>query len=126
MKTIQYNNVSYQSSDIYTRQNYFWQFDAIVGRRVLHTSDAEKCLQILKSILKPEGILCFQESDAINASVGTDGMIFKGNAIQTIWETVKQVVGLFISVKNLIICLIIRESFVILFCRGSDSNINGQ
>ncbi|HHA6199270.1 methyltransferase domain-containing protein [Staphylococcus aureus] len=87
----QYNNVSYQSSDIYQLPETMGHFDAIVGRRVLmYLPDAEKCLQILKSILKPEGILCFQESDAINAGVGADTLSLHQSAIQWIWETVKQ------------------------------------
>ncbi len=44
----------------------------------------------MKSILKPEGILCFQESDAINAGVGADVLSLHQSAIQWIWETVKQ------------------------------------
>ena len=56
----------------------------------MYLPDAEKCLQILKSILKPEGILCFQESDAINTGVGADALSIHQSVIQWIWETVKQ------------------------------------
>ncbi|SUK38625.1 S-adenosylmethionine-dependent methyltransferase, putative [Staphylococcus aureus] len=38
----------------------------------------------LKSILKPEGILCFQESDAINAGIGADALSLHQSAIQWI------------------------------------------
>ena len=61
----------------------------LVERVLMYLPDAEKCLQILKSILKPEGILCFQESDAINAGVGADVLSLHQSAIQWIWETVE-------------------------------------
>ena len=67
----QYDHVSYQLHDIYQLPEALGQFDVIIGRRVLmYLPDVAWALRILKDFLKPEGIFCFQESDAINGGTG--------------------------------------------------------
>ena len=87
----QYNHVSYQQHDIYQLPETLGQFDVIIGRRVLmYLPDVVQALRILKDFLKPEGIFCFQESDAINGGTGADELPLHQTAIQWIWQTVAQ------------------------------------
>ncbi|WP_270915225.1 class I SAM-dependent methyltransferase [Staphylococcus saprophyticus] len=86
----QFENVKYIKGDIYNLPKDISKFDAIVGRSVLmYLPGAYKALNVLKGHLKPNGIFCFQESDAINGGVGADNLPMHQKAIQLVWKTVE-------------------------------------
>ncbi|MBF7015994.1 class I SAM-dependent methyltransferase [Staphylococcus durrellii] len=83
------DNIEYINSDVYQLPDELEPFDVIVGRRILmYLPEAKACLQNLKRFLKPGGILCFQESDAINGGAGAHQLPLHQQAIQRIWDTV--------------------------------------
>ena len=84
------SNITYLQQDIYDLPENLGQFDAIVGRRVLmYLPDPQRALQLLIQHLKPNGIIAFQESDAINGRVGGDRLPHHQEAIQRVWQTVQ-------------------------------------
>ena len=84
------SNITYLQQDIYDLLEDLGQFDAIVGRRVLmYLPDPQRALQLLIKHLKPNGIIAFQESDAINGGVGGDRLPHHQEAIQRVWQTVQ-------------------------------------
>ncbi|CAM3119833.1 methyltransferase domain-containing protein [Staphylococcus argensis] len=84
------SNITYLQQDIYDLPENLGQFDAIVGRRVLmYLPDPERALELLIQHLKPNGIIAFQESDAINGGVGGDRLPRHQEAIQRVWKTVQ-------------------------------------
>lgn len=84
------SNITYLQQDIYDLPENLGQFDAIVGRRVLmYLPDPERALQLLAQHLKPNGIIAFQESDAINGVVGGERLPRHQEAIQRVWKTVQ-------------------------------------
>ena len=84
------SNITYLQQDIYDLPENLGQFDAIVGRRVLmYLPDPERALQLLIQHLKPNGIIAFQESDAINGGTGGDHLPRHQEAIQRVWKTVQ-------------------------------------
>lgn len=84
-------NVRFLNADLYQLPASLGQFDAIVGRRILmYLPDVSNSLAILKERLKPQGIMCFQESDAINGGVGAASLPEHQRAIQCVWSTVQQ------------------------------------
>ncbi|WP_086428612.1 methyltransferase domain-containing protein [Staphylococcus cornubiensis] len=84
-------NVRFLNADLYQLPASLGQFDAIVGRRILmYLPDVSNSLAILKERLKPQGIMCFQESDAINGGAGAASLPEHQRAIQRVWSTVQQ------------------------------------
>ncbi|MBX8993103.1 methyltransferase domain-containing protein [Staphylococcus pettenkoferi] len=84
------SNITYLQQDIYDLPEDLGKFDAIVGRRVLmYLPDPQRALQLLIQHLKPNGIIAFQESDAINCGVGGDRLPHHQEAIQRVWKTVQ-------------------------------------
>lgn len=84
-------NVRFLNADLYQLPASLGQFDAIVGRRILmYLPDVPQSLALLKERLKPQGIMCFQESDAINGGVGAASLPEHQRAIQRVWSTVQQ------------------------------------
>lgn len=84
------SNITYLQQDIYDLPENLGQFDVIVGRRVLmYLPDPERALQLLIQHLKPNGIIAFQESDAINGGTGGDNVPHHQEAIQRVWKTVQ-------------------------------------
>ncbi|MEJ7542097.1 methyltransferase domain-containing protein [Staphylococcus intermedius] len=84
-------NVQFLNADLYQLSASLGQFDVIVGRRILmYLPDVPQSLAILKEHLKPQGIMCFQESDAINGGVGAAALPEHQQAIQRVWSTVQQ------------------------------------
>ncbi|PTF96957.1 hypothetical protein BU667_11265 [Staphylococcus chromogenes] len=84
-------NTQFIQSDIYNLPEDIGKFDVIVGRRILmYLPDVMDCLNKVKSYMKPQGSLCFQESDAINGSTiikiyltkfGIRGLVPKDNQL---------------------------------------------
>lgn len=82
-------NIEYREADIYDLPEDLGTFDAIVGRRVLmYLPEPMQALENLKPFLKTDGMLIFQESDAINGGTGGDSLPRHQQAIQWIWQTV--------------------------------------
>ena len=66
-------------------------FDAIIGRRVLmYQSDAGESINSLRPFLKPGGIMVFQESDSMAASLCDDSLKLHKKVQSWIWDTVKK------------------------------------
>ncbi|HEC2157842.1 50S rRNA methyltransferase [Staphylococcus delphini] len=84
-------NVQFINADLYQLPESLGQFDVIVGRRILmYLPDVPQILTLLKSRLNSKGILCFQESDAINGGVGAESLPEHQQAIQRVWSTIQQ------------------------------------
>lgn len=84
-------NIQFIQSDIYNLQDNIGEFDAIVGRRILmYLPNVMDCLNKIKSHLKSGGILCFQESDAINGGVGAENLPMHQYAIEIVWQTIER------------------------------------
>ncbi|UZR98839.1 class I SAM-dependent methyltransferase [Chondrinema litorale] len=59
------NNIKYICSDLTNLSIEAYKFDAIVGRRILvYLSDPKTIIRELSKLLKPEGIMGFQEHDS--------------------------------------------------------------
>ncbi len=85
-------------------------FDAIVGRRVLmYLPDAEKCLQILKSILKPEVYYVFKKVMLLTQVLDRSTIFTSISNSMDLGKQWSKKVAIFISVKIYIICLIGME-----------------
>lgn len=83
-------HVQFINADLYQLPESLGQFDVIVGRRILmYLPDVPQILTMLKSRLNPKGIMCFQESDAINGGVGGESLPEHQRAIQRVWSTIQ-------------------------------------
>lgn len=81
-------NVKFQVSDISSFET--GQYDAIFGRRVLmYQSDPVAIIRRLKRLLKPDGIMLFQESDENGALLNGPDLPLHNQAQDWIWKTVK-------------------------------------
>lgn len=90
LKNNKHANVQFKHCDIYDLPEDLGQFDAIVGRRVLmYLPDPQHALTLISQHLKPNGIIAFQESDAMNGGTGGDNLPHHQEAIQRVWKTVQ-------------------------------------
>lgn len=89
VKQNQLSNIRFIHADIASLPYDLGVFDAIVGRRVLmYQKDAVNSIKSLLPLLKPDGILIFQESDCVAASICTTSMPLHTLVQSWIWDTV--------------------------------------
>lgn len=89
VKQNQLSNIQFIHADIARLPYDLGDFDAIVGRRVLmYQKDAVNSIKSLLPFLKPDGILIFQESDCMAASISTTSMPLHTLVQSWIWDTV--------------------------------------
>lgn len=82
-------NVSFAVADINNLQGQ--TYDAVFGRRVLmYQPDASHTIQVLKHLLKPGGIMLFQESDESGSRLNDDALPLRNLVQDWIWETVRR------------------------------------
>lgn len=67
------------------------KYDVVFGRRVLmYQPDAHNAINVLKRMLKPEGIMLFQESDEMGSLLNGDCFPIHNMVQDWIWETVRR------------------------------------
>ena len=82
-------NLRFIQADLAGLPSDLGNFDAIVGRRILmYQKDAVNSIKSLLPFLKPDGLLIFQESDCLAASVSTASMPLHTLVQSWIWDTV--------------------------------------
>lgn len=88
-KQNQLANIRFIHADMACLPYDLGNFDAIVGRRVLmYQKDAVNSIKNLLPFLKPDGLLIFQESDCMAASISTTSMPLHTLVQSWIWDTV--------------------------------------
>ena len=82
-------NISFSATDL--NELVSGQYDAIFGRRILmYQPDPLDTIQTLKRVLKPGGIMLFQESDEMGNLLNGDHFPVHNMVQEWIWETVRR------------------------------------
>jgi ubiquinone/menaquinone biosynthesis C-methylase UbiE len=88
-KQKQLSNIRFIYADIACLPYDLGKFDAIVGRRVLmYQKDAVNSVKSLLPFIKSDGVIIFQESDCMAASISTTSMPLHTLVQSWIWDTV--------------------------------------
>lgn len=87
---LQCENVSFLQGDISGVIPASMQFDAAVGRRILmYLPDPVRTIQSIANVVRPGGILAFQESDATMVPSRLEAMPLHDQVVKWIWKTVE-------------------------------------
>ena len=84
-------NISFIAGEIETLDDDLKYFDAIVGRRVLmYLPNPYNTIKILKSYLKPDGLMIFQESDSGGSNLTAKNLKKHAQVQKWVWDTIKR------------------------------------